>query len=208
MENAETLQEAKATKIVVTCAHCLNALKNEYPQLDLNCEVVHHTQLLNRLVRDGRLTPVAPPEGSVAGRTIHLPRRVLSGTAQRDLRSAARSACFTARRQGRRDASEPGAVILLWRGRRPDVDGGETRHPDQREPHRGGTAYARHRRQQRPRCNCYGCPFCRIMLTDGLTAAAAGSAPRQPKCSMSRNCSWNPSNATVSGRCRRLTSSA
>ena len=70
MENAETLQEAKATKIVATCAHCLNALKNEYPQLGLNCEVVHHTQLLNRLVRDGRLTPVAPPEGSVAGRTI------------------------------------------------------------------------------------------------------------------------------------------
>ena len=32
--------------------------------------MVHHTQLLNRLVRDGRLTPVAPPEGSVAGRTI------------------------------------------------------------------------------------------------------------------------------------------
>jgi Fe-S oxidoreductase len=31
MENAETLQEAKATKIVTTCAHCLNALKNEYP---------------------------------------------------------------------------------------------------------------------------------------------------------------------------------
>src|SRR4029450_3409056 len=70
MENAETLQEAKATKIVVTCAHCLNALKNEYPQLGVKCEVVHHTQLLNRLVRDGRLTPIAPPEGSGGGRAI------------------------------------------------------------------------------------------------------------------------------------------
>ena len=36
----------------------------------MNLEVVHHTQLLNRLVRDGRLTPVAPVDGSVAGRTV------------------------------------------------------------------------------------------------------------------------------------------
>ncbi len=63
MENVETLKEAKATKIVTSCAHCLNTLKNEYPQLGLQVEVVHHTQLLNRLVRDGRLTPVAPPAG-------------------------------------------------------------------------------------------------------------------------------------------------
>ena len=70
LENAETLTEAKATKVVTACAHCLNALKNEYPQVGVNLEVVHHTQLLNRLVREGRLTPVAPVDGSVAGRTV------------------------------------------------------------------------------------------------------------------------------------------
>jgi Fe-S oxidoreductase len=70
LENAATLTEAKASKVVTTCAHCLNTLKNEYPQVGVELEVVHHTQLLNRLVRDGKLTPVAPPEGSVAGRTI------------------------------------------------------------------------------------------------------------------------------------------
>ena len=37
-------------------------------ELGVSAEVVHHTQLLNRLVRDGRLTPVAPPAGSVGGR--------------------------------------------------------------------------------------------------------------------------------------------
>ena len=46
-------------KIVVTCAHCFNALGNEYPQVGGTYEVVHHTQLLNRLVRDKRLIPVA-----------------------------------------------------------------------------------------------------------------------------------------------------
>ena len=48
-----------ATKIVVTCAHCFNTIKNEYPQLGGQYEVLHHTQLLNRLVREKRLTPVA-----------------------------------------------------------------------------------------------------------------------------------------------------
>ena len=73
MQNVEVLNEAKATKIVVTCAHCFNTLTNEYPQLGGNYEVVHHTQLLNRLVRERRLTPVAPPggvpDGSASNRT-------------------------------------------------------------------------------------------------------------------------------------------
>jgi Fe-S oxidoreductase len=70
MQNAEVLKETKATKVVSTCAHCFNTLKNEYAQFGVELEVVHHTQLLNRLVRDGRLTPVSPPAGAVAGRTI------------------------------------------------------------------------------------------------------------------------------------------
>ncbi len=58
MQNVEMLNEIKATKIVVTCPHCLNTLNREYPQLGGNYEVVHHTQLLNDLVKAGRLTPV------------------------------------------------------------------------------------------------------------------------------------------------------
>jgi Fe-S oxidoreductase len=57
-QNVETLNAAGATKIVVTCAHCFNALANEYPQLGGAYEVVHHTQLLARLVADGKLVPV------------------------------------------------------------------------------------------------------------------------------------------------------
>src|SRR5699024_4514720 len=48
-QNVEVLNEVNATKIVVTCAHCFNTIKNEYPQLGGNYEVLHHTQLLNRL---------------------------------------------------------------------------------------------------------------------------------------------------------------
>lgn len=56
-QNVETLNTAGARKIVVTCAHCFNALANEYPQLGGVYEVVHHTQLLARLVADGKLVP-------------------------------------------------------------------------------------------------------------------------------------------------------
>ena len=58
-QNIETLDEVKAQRIVVTCAHCFNTLAREYPQTGGRYEVVHYTQLLNRLVREGRLRPVA-----------------------------------------------------------------------------------------------------------------------------------------------------
>ena len=60
-QNVGTFGEFGVTKVVVTCAHCFNTIKNEYPQIGGNYEVVHHTQLLNRLVRDKRLRPVARP---------------------------------------------------------------------------------------------------------------------------------------------------
>jgi Fe-S oxidoreductase len=61
-QNVEVLNEAGADKtvIVATCPHCFNSLSREYPQLGGTYEVVHHTQLLDRLVQEGRLTPVTP----------------------------------------------------------------------------------------------------------------------------------------------------
>jgi Fe-S oxidoreductase len=59
-QNVETLNEVGAQTIVVTCAHCFNTIAREYPQLGGRFDVLHHTELLNRLVVEGRLTPVAP----------------------------------------------------------------------------------------------------------------------------------------------------
>ena len=72
-QNIEVLNEAKATKIVVSCAHCFNTIANEYPSLGGTYEVVHHTQLINRLVRDKLLTPVPPPPGERRTITYHDP---------------------------------------------------------------------------------------------------------------------------------------
>jgi Fe-S oxidoreductase len=59
-QNIETLNEAGARTIVASCPHCFNTIANEYPQLGGNYEVIHHTQLLARLVEEGKLTPVNP----------------------------------------------------------------------------------------------------------------------------------------------------
>ena len=56
----ETLKEAGVTKIVATCPHCFNTLRNEYPDFDGHFEVVHHTQLLADLIADGKLAPQSP----------------------------------------------------------------------------------------------------------------------------------------------------
>jgi Fe-S oxidoreductase len=61
MQNVETLNSitrAEPLKIVATCPHCFNTLANEYPQIGGNYEVVHHTQLLGKLVDEGKLVPV------------------------------------------------------------------------------------------------------------------------------------------------------
>jgi Fe-S oxidoreductase len=69
-QNIETLNEAGARKIVASCPHCFNTIAREYPQLGGNYEVIHHTQLLARLVDEGRLTPVKPVEEKI---TYHDP---------------------------------------------------------------------------------------------------------------------------------------
>ena len=56
--NIATLNEAGVHKIIANCPHCFNTLANEYPDFGGSYEVIHHTELLAQLVRDGRLEPV------------------------------------------------------------------------------------------------------------------------------------------------------
>jgi Fe-S oxidoreductase len=55
--NVETLNSVGAKKIVTWCPHCFNTLGNEYPDFGGNFEVIHHSQLLSKLVAEGRLSP-------------------------------------------------------------------------------------------------------------------------------------------------------
>ncbi len=171
MQNAEVLKETKAKKVVSTCAHCFNTLKNEYSQFGVELEVVHHTQLLNRLVRDGRLTPVAPVESTVAKRTITYhdpcylgrhnqvyepPRELLSilpGASFKEMpRNGSRSFCCGAGGARMWMEEKIGERINLNRSREAVGTGADQ--------------------------IAVGCPFCRVMMSDGLTSLQADGKAR------------------------------
>jgi Fe-S oxidoreductase len=63
-QNVATLNDAGVTKIVANCPHCFNTLANEYPDFGGRYEVIHHSELLASLVREGRLSPSPQPAGS------------------------------------------------------------------------------------------------------------------------------------------------
>ncbi|HEY5437837.1 MAG TPA: (Fe-S)-binding protein [Acidimicrobiales bacterium] len=68
--NIATLNEVGAKKIVASCPHCFNTMKNEYPGLGGSYEMIHHAQLLSHLVANGRLVPGVAYSGTV---TYHDP---------------------------------------------------------------------------------------------------------------------------------------
>lgn len=65
-QNIETLNGLKVKKVIANCPHCFNTLKNEYPQFGGNYDVINHTQLLNDLVKEGRLKPTKEINQGVA----------------------------------------------------------------------------------------------------------------------------------------------
>ena len=171
-QNVEMLKEVNATKIVVTCAHCFNTLKNEYPQLGGNYEVVHHTQLLNRLVREKRLTPVArPSEASSAG---------IASTAET---VTYHDPCYLGRHNGvysppRELIGALPGVKLTEMPRNSEKSfccgaGGARMWMDEKL----GTKINTNRTEEALATGAdriaIGCPFCRVMLSDGLTEKQA-----------------------------------
>ncbi|MDV6280316.1 (Fe-S)-binding protein [Rhodococcus jostii] len=163
MQNIELLNsvfdgvEQRKRKIVVTCAHCFNALGNEYPEVGGDYEVVHHTQLLNRLVRQKKLIPVASVGEDV---TYHDPcflgRHNKVYDAPRELMEASGAKLKEMPRHGERSMCCGAGGARMWMeeniGKRINID-------------RVDEALSTD-----PKKIATGCPFCRVMLTDGVTA--------------------------------------
>nr|WP_064570326.1 (Fe-S)-binding protein [Gordonia sp. LAM0048] len=174
-QNIEMLGEVFATapeqrkKVVVTCAHCFNALGNEYPQLGAKYEVVHHTQLLNRLVREKRLVPVAPlGEGVTYHDPCYLGRHNKVYDAPRELMGAAGSTLTEMPRHGERSMCCGAGGARMWMeeqiGKRINID-----RVDEALDTLGDTTGDQVKKV------ATGCPFCRVMLTDGVTARTSGT---------------------------------
>ncbi len=174
-QNIEMIGEVFATapdqrkKVVVTCAHCFNALGNEYPQLGAKYEVVHHTQLLNRLVREKRLVPVAPlGEGVTYHDPCYLGRHNKVYDAPRELMGASGSVLTEMPRHGERSMCCGAGGARMWMeeqiGKRINID-----RVDEALDTLGDITGDQVKKV------ATGCPFCRVMLTDGVTARTSGT---------------------------------
>jgi Fe-S oxidoreductase len=158
-QNVETLNGAGVRRIVATCAHCFNTLANEYPQLGGHYEVVHHSQLLARLVAEGRLTPIEPVDATVTyhdacylgrhNRIFAPPREVLGSV------PGARLAEMPRNRERSFCCGAGGARMWMEESLGTKVNDERSREAVSTGATRVATA----------------CPFCYIMLDDGVKGA-------------------------------------
>lgn len=65
-QNVQTMEQAGVTKVIANCPHCFNTIRNEYPDYGGRYEVIHHSQLLPRLIAEGRLRPIVTEPATVA----------------------------------------------------------------------------------------------------------------------------------------------
>ncbi len=162
-QNVDTLNGAGVTKIVASCAHCFNTLANEYPDYGGSYEVVHHTELLASLIRDGRLGTAAPASGTVTYHdACYLGRHNGRFDAPRDvLRSTGAGAVEMPRNRERSFCCGAGGA-RMWM-----EEGGDARINDTRFAEAEGTGAD---------TVAVACPYCFVMLDDA--AKAKGSEVR------------------------------
>ncbi len=159
MQNIQILNGYEVKKIVTGCPHCFNTLKNEYPSLGGKFDVIHHTQLINQLISEGRIQ--IQGGGSFKGKRItfhdpcylgrgnnvyEAPREVLAKLDAELVemkRSKANGLCCGAGGAQMFKEAEPG-----------DKEVNVERTEDALETN--------------PHVIAAGCPFCNTMMTDGV----------------------------------------
>lgn len=159
-QNIATLDQYGITKIIASCPHCFNTLKNEYPELGGHYEVIHHTQIIRQLLQDGkiRLNPDEQPltvtyhDSCYLGRVndiYEVPREVLAEL-NVELKEMSRS------RSNGLCCGAGGAQMFK------EDEPGDKRINVERVEEAISTGAA---------TIISNCPFCMTMLTDGVKAA-------------------------------------
>ena len=165
-ENVATLNATvgdKSRRIVTTCPHCFNALANDYPQLGGNYVVMHHSQLIEELIKEGKLPEMILSERITYHDPCYLgrhngvydaPRNVLNGNSSERVtempRSRANSFCCGAGGAQFWKEEEPGKMRV-------------TENRFQEAEKTGAQVVAT------------GCPFCKSMLKSSESAGKSGA---------------------------------
>jgi len=156
--NIEVMNAYEIKKVVTACPHCFNTLKNEYPGLGGNYEVVHHTQFLKQLLSDGKISMEG---GQFKGKriTFHDP-------------------CYLGRANGVYEAPRElirkldAELVEMKNCKKKGLCCGAGGAQMFKEPERGDKDINIERTEQaietKPEIIAAGCPFCNTMMTDGV----------------------------------------
>jgi Fe-S oxidoreductase len=157
-QNVATLNEQGVTKIVASCPHCFNTLANEYGDFGGSYEVMHHTELLAELVDDGRLAPVAGAGSITYHDSCYLarhndvrmePRKLLNVIGQPvEMKRSGKNTFCCGAGGAHMWMEERGSQINVERAREAAETGAETL--------------------------AVACPFCTVMLDDGVREVGTG----------------------------------
>jgi Fe-S oxidoreductase len=161
MQNIMVLNGYEVKKIVTACPHCFNTLKNEYPALGGNYEVIHHSQLIEQLLKDGRLQVEG---GQFKGKkiTFHDP-------------------CYLGRSNGVYEAPRDvlskldAELVEMKRCKAKGLCCGAGGAQMFKEAEAGNKEVNTERSEEalelKPDFIAVGCPFCNTMMTDGVKHA-------------------------------------
>ena len=161
-ENIETLKETFGTrgtkKVVVTCPHCFTTIGRDYKQQGFELEMMHHTQLLNQLVKEKRLVPVAPaqPKSLTYHDPCYLGRHNQIYSPPRELLEATGSVVTEMPRNKERSFCCGAGGARMWQ---------EEKLGTRINLNRVDEAIATGVEEV-----AVGCPFCRVMVSDGVSA--------------------------------------
>jgi len=158
MANIEVMNAYEVKRVVTTCPHCFNTLKNEYPELGGSFEVVHHTQLLQALIDEGRLTIKG---GAFKGKKITFHDPCYLGRAN-TVYEAPRSLI----------ESLDAELVEMKRCKSRGLCCGAGGAQMFKEPEKGTKDINIERTEEaleiQPDIIATGCPFCNTMMTDGV----------------------------------------